>query len=87
MIKGTISEIHIVSGKGEGALKIPEKKINGIIVGFLTKIYVDDQTQPGGKTPQFRLDMNFVDDKGKMIGVVEDFKIEEKNNVALFMPR
>ncbi len=87
MIKGKITEIHIASGTTEIPIKISEKQISGIIVGFMTKIYVDDQTRPNMKVPQFRLDMNFVDDAGKTIGTVEDFKLDEKNNVALFMPR
>ncbi len=87
MIKGKITKIHLVSGTSDSPVKISEKQISGIIVGFLTKIFVDDSSQPGAKIPQFRLDMNFVDDAGKTIGVVEDFNLDEKNKVALFMPR
>ncbi len=87
MIKGKITEIHLASGTSENLVKIYERQISGIIVGFLTKIFVDDQAQPGNKIPQFRLDMNFVDDAGKTIGAVEDFNLDEKNKVALFMPR
>ena len=87
MIKGKITELHLASGASDNPVKISEKQISGIIVGFLTKIFVDDQAQPGKKIPQFRLDMNFVDDAGKTIGAVEDFNLDEKNKVALFMPR
>jgi hypothetical protein len=91
LLKGKIAKITINAGTTERPVKISEKQIDGIIVGFLTKSFKTntDQTghQAGSRTPEFKLEMHFVDTDEKKVGEVEDFTIGEKNNVALFMPR
>ncbi len=78
LVKGKISKL-VVQGN-------EHKALSGIIVGFLTKSFADN---PAGnpRVPTLTLNMHFVDDAGKIVGAVDNFHIDAKNNVALFLPR
>lgn len=82
LIKGKIGSIQIAGETTEKMpVKISERRLSGVVIGFLTKSISKDQQ------PEFKLDMNFVDDAGKVVGTVEYFTIDAKNNATLFVAR
>lgn len=72
LIKGNFASIVVE--------KVPSKKMDGILVGFLTK------TLPPDHSPaQFKMDMHFVDSSGKRVGRVSDFAINADTKATLFL--